>query len=692
MAATCWPGFTWRAKRGLLRPTKIMSTTQAVTYSIDEAGVGWIVFDDPAARANVFNPENQAALRAAIDGVAALSPRAVVVWSGKEKIFIAGADLKWLARLPDQPAATEAARSGQELFARLAALGVPVVVAIHGACAGGGYELALAGDWRIASDAKETVIGLPEVGLGLIPGWGGCARLPRVIGAAAAVEHILKATLVPAAQALADGLVDEVVPALELKDRAAAAALRFAREGRPVRPAPAETPVDFFAQRRQLVAERMRGQPAPRAVLDAVELAAGRTVEEALAIEATQFGALATGEVAKNLLHVFALKEAAKKTSLDAWFPRETVEAPLAPVQIVGVIGAGVMGSGIAQWCVMHGYGVMLCDSNLEALDRGVTVIRGLFADAVKRGKLSREAAHKATGSIGITTSIEDLEACDLIIEAIVEDVALKQKVYADLARVLPPECVVASNTSALPIEEIMSPLPDRGRTLGLHFFNPVGRMPLVELVLSPHTTRVTAERALAFVRTLGKTPVVCRSAPGFFVTRALFFYLNEACRLWEQGVPTEVIDQAMRGWGWPMGPMRLIDEVGVDVTDFIFGEMKRYYRVRFEPATITRRMLAAGLKGRKNGASAGFYEYPEGGAERLNPALAALAPVVKVEMPSEAIATQLNRVMVDETDRVLAEGVLRTPDDADLALLLGAGFPAFRGGLMRYARSCGMR
>ena len=693
MAANRGPGFTCRAKRGLLGPTKIMSTTQAVTYSIDAAGVGWIVFDDPVARANVFNPENQAALRAAIVGVAALSPRAVVVWSGKEKIFIAGADLKWLARLPDQATASEASRRGQDLFARLAALGVPVIVAIHGACAGGGYELALAGDWRIASDAKETVIGLPEVGLGLIPGWGGCARLPRLIGAEAAVTHILKATLVPAAQALADGLVDEVVPASELKARAQAAALRLVREGRHVRPIPAETTAEFFAQRRQFVAERMRGQPAPLAVLDAIELAMGRTLAQALVIEAAQFGAVAAGEVAKNLLHVFSLKEAAKKASLEGWFPREAAaETAPRPFQIIGVIGAGVMGSGIAQWCVMHGYGVMLCDSNIEALDRGVTVIRGLFADAVKRGKLSREAAHKATGSIGITTSIDDLEACDLIIEAIVEDVALKQKVYADLARVLPPDCVVASNTSALPIEEIMSPLPDQGRTLGLHFFNPVGRMPLVELVLSPHTTRATAERALAFVRKLGKTPVVCRSAPGFFVTRALFFYLNEACRLWEQGVPTEVIDQAMREWGWPMGPMRLIDEVGVDVTDFIFGEMKHYYPTRFHPAMITRRMLAAGLKGRKNGASAGFYEYPEGGAERLNPALTSLVPVVKVVMPPEAIATQLNRVMIEETDRVLAEGVLRTPDDADLALLLGAGFPAFRGGLMRYARSRGVR
>ena len=213
--------------------------------------------------------------------------------------------------------------------------------------------------------------------------------------------------------------------------------------------------------------------------------------------------------------------------------------------------------------------------------------------------------------------------------------------------------------------------------------------MPLVELVLSPHTSRATADRALAFVKALGKTPVICRSSPGFLVTRVLFFYLNEACRLWEQGVPAKVIDRAMQDWGWPMGPLRLIDEVGVDVSDFIYGEMQHYFPDRFTGATICSRMLTAGLKGRKNGASSGFYSYA-GGAATLNPALEAMAPPAALAMEPSAIADRLNGVMIEETKRVLAEGVLKGPDDADLALLLGAGFPAFRGGLMRYAKSIG--
>ena len=666
-----------------------MSNLPPVTHTVDAENVGWITFDDPAGRANIFNPATQGALRTAVAALAGQPLKAVVVISAKEKIFLAGADLKWLATIPDAPGATQMAREGQELFAQLGSFKVPVVCAIHGACAGGGYELALACHWRIASEARETVIGLPEVGLGLIPGWGGTTRLPRLIGAPAAVGHILTAALLPAAAAHAAGLVDELAPAAELPARAKATALRLAAEGLPRRAAPPDTPADFFTNQRTAALTRQRGQPAPLAVLDAVEKGAGLPLAAALDLEAALFGGIATGEVAKNLRHVFFLKEAAKKLTMDAWFPSAPAAGPPAPVRTVGIIGAGVMGSGIAHWCALHGHGVILCDEKKEALDHGVTVIRGLFADAVKRGKLTHEAAHKMTGGIGITTSLEDVEICDLVIEAIVENVGEKQKVFAELAKIAAPDGLLASNTSALPLEELAATVTNPGRVVGLHFFNPVGRMPLVELVLSPHTTRETAGRALAFVKSLGKTPVICKSSPGFLVTRVLFFYLNEACRLWEQGVPTAVIDRAMREWGWPMGPMRLIDEVGVDVSDFIHGEMKHYFRERFTGTTVCSQMVAAGLKGRKNGASNGFYGYADG-QEKLNPAMAQLAPGAVVAMEPKAIQDRLNGMMIEETKRVLAEGVVKTPAEADLALLLGAGFPAFRGGLMRYARSIG--
>jgi 3-hydroxyacyl-CoA dehydrogenase/enoyl-CoA hydratase/3-hydroxybutyryl-CoA epimerase len=673
-----------------------MSDPTPVTHSVDAEGIGWMVFDDPTGRANVFNPTMQAAMRAALTALAAQPLKAVVVISGKEKIFIAGADLKWLSALPDAAAAKQLSRDGQELFAQLENLKVPVVCAIHGACAGGGYELALACHWRVATDAKETVIGLPEAGIGVIPGWGGCARLPRLIGGEAAVTHMLKAALVPAKAAHAAGLVDELVPVAELRTRARAAALRLAAEGKPRRATPPEAPADFFASQRKAVLSKQRGQPAPLAVLDAVEKAAGLPLGPALDLEAALFGGVAASETAKNLIHVFLLKEAGKKTTADAWFPHEAAAAKAPePFRIIGILGAGVMGSGIAQWCASRGFGVMLCDTDKEAVERGIKVIRALFKQQEERGQLTPADAHRMMGGIGITTSLEDFDVCDLVIEAIVENVEAKQQLFAQLSKVMSPDCVFASNTSALPLEELASTASNPGRVIGLHFFNPVGRMPLVEVVLSKHTTRATADRALGFVKALGKTPVICRSSPGFLVTRVLFFYLNEACRLWEQGVSTDVIDRALRDWGWPMGPMRLIDEVGVDVTDFIFGEMQHYYPDRFTATTVCKRMLAAGLKGRKNGASAGFYDYA-GGKETLNPSMSRFAPeaaTTSSDQPTlnaNAIADRLNGVMIDETKRVLAEGVLKSPNDADLALLLGAGFPAFRGGLMRHAKTIG--
>lgn len=665
-----------------------MTHPVTVTHSVDGDGIGWITFDDPASRANVFNPATQAALRATVEALAAQPVRAVVVTSAKEKIFIAGADLKWLGRLEDAAAARAASRAGQELFALLDDFKVPVVCAIHGACAGGGFELALACHWRVASDALATVIGLPEVGIGLIPGWGGCARLPRLIGAAAAVEHILKAQLVPAADALRAGLIDEVAPAAELRERAKAAALKLAASGQPARVAGAAADAAFFAAQRKSALTRLRGQPAPLAVLDAIEQGARLPLAAALDLEAALFGDIAAGEVAQNMVHVFFLKDAVKKITVDAWFPKSEGAPAAAPVPFrkIGVVGAGVMGSGIAQWCAARGYEVVLRDVKPELLERGLGVIKALFDEAAKRGKLSPAVAAQGWARVQGTTELAPFADCDLVVEAIVEQVADKQRLFAELVQVVRPDCVLASNTSALPIEELAATATFPGRTIGIHFFNPVSRMPLVELVLSPHTTRDTAERVLAFAKQLGKTPVICRSSPGFLVTRALFFYLNEACLLWERGVPAAALDAAMRDWGWPMGPMRLIDEVGVDVTDFIYGEMAHYFPTRFRAATVCRRMLAAGLKGRKNGASSGFYTYA-GGKETPNPALQALAPAAVQTMDARAIQDHLNGVMIAEAQRVLDEGVLKSADDADFALLMGAGFPAFRGGLMRYAR-----
>ena len=395
-------------------------------------------------------------------------------------------------------------------------------------------------------------------------------------------------------------------------------------------------------------------------------------------------------------------------TTLEEWFGGSarvnrvgtSAELPSpAPIRRVGVVGAGVMGSGLAQWAAAHGFEVVLRDVGIEALERGLAVVRRIFDEAVRRGKLTAGDANSGLHRIRTTTEWEGFAGCDLVIEAIVENARAKEALFAEIAAVVPPAAILASNSSALPIEEIAGHVPNPARTIGIHFFNPVSRMSLVELVIGTETSRENAERALTFVKALGKAPLLCRSSPGFLTTRVLFFYLNEAVRLREAGESTEAIDGAMRDFGWPMGPLRLIDEVGVDVTDLIFRELEHYFPERFERSPLCERMAAANLLGRKKGRGCGFYRY-EDEAEHVNEEIVPrLTPRTTgkaregggVPREDRVIVRDLMRVMVEEAQRSLDEGVVKSADDVDFALLHGAGFPKSRGGLMQWARSGAM-
>jgi 3-hydroxyacyl-CoA dehydrogenase/enoyl-CoA hydratase/3-hydroxybutyryl-CoA epimerase len=438
---------------------------------------------------------------------------------------------------------------------------------------------------------------------------------------------------------------------------------------------------------------RTRGhQPALLAAVDVIEQGIALPMAEALEVEARSFGTVTIGPVCRNLVRVFFLWVAEKKRTLDAWFDRES-ERPPAPARIrkVGVVGAGVMGSGIAHSLALHGFEVVLRDVKSEYLAHGLAVIRGLFDESVKRGKADAADARSAVQRVTTTTTWEGFGHCDLVIEAIVEQADAKRALFSELASIVREETLLASNTSALPIEEIAGHIVNPARTLGIHFFNPVSRMPLVELIVAEPTSAENAQRALDLVKQLGKSAVICRSSPGFLVTRLLFFYLNEAVLLWEGGAGTSEIDPALQDFGWPMGPLRLIDEVGIDVTDFIFGELAHYFPSRFTRSNACARLLAAGLRGRKNGASRGFYRYDGKNAvlndDEVRPFFApSESSTRRSDQPPREITAHLMRVMVDEANRCLAEGVVKSPDDVDFALLSGAGFPAFRGGLMHWA------
>lgn len=671
-------------------------------------GVAWIIFARADGRANVLDRATLAALDETL-GVLLADPglTGLVLASGQERIFLAGADLHEVAALADAREAAALAREGKRIFGRLATAHVPVVAAVHGACAGGGAEVALACQWRIATDAPHTRVGLPELKLGTIPGWGGAVRATRLIGAEAALAHLLAARLRRAAEARAEGWVDEVVMPEDLPRAVAAAITRLRRERLPpARVAPPQPAAldSWAAQHRAAIERRTRGlQPAPLAALEVVAAAVSRPEAEALECETERFARLAPSSECRSAVRLFLLEQAARKPVLDGWFPArggagpsanrtdECAAAPSEPVRRVGVIGAGTMGAGIAHWTAVHGGEVALRDVSADGLLRALATMRERCDEAVARGWLGPSEAAAALAQVSTTTRWEGFGTCDLVVEAIVEDLDAKRALWAELETHVPRDAVLASNTSALPIERMAEVLVDRGRAIGLHFFNPVHRMPLVEVVLGPETSRTTAERALSWVRRLGKLPVLCRSAPGFIVTRTLFAYLEEALLLWGEAPETAAIDEAMLDFGWPMGPLRLMDEIGLDVTAAIVAEMARLRPERFRGSPVPERFVAEGRLGRKH--YRGFYRYradakagpPVAIGEPLPPDLPARA----LPAPPEIRERLLGR-MIDEARAVLGEGVARSADDIDLALHLGAGFPAWRGGLVHWARATG--
>lgn len=384
----------------------------------------------------------------------------------------------------------------------------------------------------------------------------------------------------------------------------------------------------------------------------------------------------------------FSMRKSFKKSAVDAWFPGTCAEVH-EHVSRVAVVGAGVMGSGIAQWLAARGLEVVLLDVDETTLNRARGIIAKLFDEVVRRGRTGAAEAEAASAAIRTTTDWGGLAECDLIIEAIIEDLAAKQSIFAKLVSLVPPTTILASNTSALPIDALGADLPGPERVIGIHFFNPVSRMPLVEVSLGSLTSRATADRVAAWTRAIGKRVVFCRSSPGFIVTRILFFYLNEAMRIWSTQPDTRAIDEAMLDFGMPMGPLRLIDEVGIDVTASTIDGMQGYYAGRFESATTAAKLVGASLKGRKSGS--GFYHYSSS-VEVVNEEAAAITGAAPSGDPLDAaqIRERLLDLMVREAHRCIKEGVVKSAEDIDFAMRLGTGFPASRSGLTQWAAAAG--
>jgi 3-hydroxyacyl-CoA dehydrogenase/enoyl-CoA hydratase/3-hydroxybutyryl-CoA epimerase len=658
-----------------------------------ETGLAVVTLDLPGEPVNKLTSaliDEWEALMEGLRGDAAV--RAVVLISGKPDNFIAGVDIEEFTRLASQAEAEALSRRGEAVMDQVEQFPKPIVAAIHGACLGGGCELALACHWRIATDAPKTQIGLPEVQLGLLPGAGGCVRLPRLIGARAALDIILAGKAERAQKALKLGLVDEVVPKSILRKVALAAADRIAREGAPRRNrpgGPAGALLDGTPIGRQLVYRMARKQllkksgghyPAPLAALEAVRIGLEQGPAEGLRAERERFGALAVTPVSRNLVHLFFATTALKK---DDGVPPGTDVSPLG-IHRIGVVGSGFMGAAIAGTAVLNAeVEARLKDAELPRVGKGLRAALGILDERLKRRRLTRPQHQRLSALLSGTADFSGFTRADLVIEAVFEDLAVKQRVLADVEAEVRPEAIFASNTSTIPIRDIAAGAERPERVIGMHFFSPVERMPLLEVIPTDQTGPRTVASVVRFGRAMGKTVIVVRDHPGFWVNRILAPYLNEAGALIEEGVPVELIDRTMTHWGFPVGPVALLDEVGLDVAQKAARVMHDAFGERLAPSGVIGRMLEDGRLGRKNGR--GFYIYHEGHKTGVDERVYRILGVKPLEgFAAEDVQRRLVYLMLNEAAMAHAEGVVQNARDGDVGAIFGIGFPPFRGGPLR--------
>ena len=678
----------------------------AFRLAVEADGLAVLTFDLPGEKVNKYSSHVLLELERVLDGLAKRNDvKALLLVSGKPDIFIAGADVKEIADVTDPATIANGVRRGHEILGKLANLPFPTVAAIEGACLGGGCETVLAMDWRLASDSKKTQIGLPEIKLGILPAWGGTTRLPRVVGLTAALDVILAGKVVDSKRAKGMGLVDELVPAPILLD----VAKRFARgklgtrkrsnaapDGGPLRAVPAKgmekllegvgKSVVFSKARSSVLRETHGNYPAPLEALAAVEKGFGKPLKEALELEVEAAGKLVGSPEMKSLVSLFfRMEEVKKETGVAAGIsPR--------PVKRVGVLGAGAMGGGIAQLSADKGWPVRMKDIRHEALALGYAQAAKIWQEKVKKRRMTKVEFAGKMSLLGGGLGWEGFDLCDVTIEAVLEKLAVKQAVLKEWEAVAAPEAIFASNTSTLPITEIAKAAARPERVVGMHFFNPVHKMPLVEVIFGERTAPEVTATIFELAKKMGKTPVVVKDAPGFLVNRILAPYLGEGVRLLLEGVSMEAIDKGMRKFGMPVGPIELLDDVGIDVAAKGAETLSAAWPERMPIDPAFGKLVTATRLGRKT--KKGFYRYEND--KRVGPDPQAYADLGvaapgSVSITPEALEARLIYPMVNEAAHCLADGIVPSPAKLDLAMIFGIGFPPFRGGLCAHADARGL-
>ena len=663
-------------------------------------GVATVRYDQPNSPVNTLNTRVGPVFEqifARIEQDASIVGAMLI--SGKPDSWIAGADIDELRRVTTPIEAAALSRGGQRLLNRLAEMPKPFVAAIHGAALGGGLEIALACRYRIATDHPKTVLALPEVQLGLLPGAGGTQRLPRTVGLQAALDMILTGRNIRAKKAWQMGLVHELVHPSMLLDVAMRRVRALARgEAMPVRArkhGAREVLLEdnalgrkiVFRQARESVLKKTRGHyPAPLAAIEVIQAGYLHGQEAGLVEEARRFGELAVSEVCRELVSIFFATTSLKK---DSGLPDGVTAEPLR-VRKIGVLGAGFMGAGIATVAVQAGTIVRLKDASLNRVAAGWRAVREVLRERVTRRQLTRLQMDDTLSLVGGTIEYSGFANVDLVIEAVFEDLAVKHAVLREVQAVA-PRAIFASNTSTIPIREIAAAAVHADQVVGMHFFSPVHKMPLLEVIVTAETSAQTTATVVAYGRHIGKTVIVVRDGPGFYVNRILAPYLNESGKLLDEGASIEAIDEALVSFGFPVGPVTLLDEVGLDIAGKSAPIMAAAFGERMRPSVTLQRVLESGRLGRK--AKRGFYRYDDKGKRLgVDQRVYALTPASGVRITVAADEMQRRTVlpMLNEAVRCLEDGIVRSPRDGDIGAVFGIGFPPFRGGPFRFIDALG--
>lgn len=687
--------------------------TNAITLTvqkINQSEIAVLTFDLPNEKVNKLSTPVMTELKSHLEKLKTSSYKMVVFKSAKPKIFIAGADIEEIKQLKTKDQVEKAVSSGQEIFNMIEDLPMPTMAMINGACAGGGCELILACDYRIATEDSSTRIGLPETQLGILPGFGGCVRLPRVVGLQAALDVILAGKLLNAKKAQKIGLVDFVVHPnlLEsfstqqmekiISDGAAKRRKTFSPKGALGKMLEGPLRGIVFKKAREGVMKASKGHyPAPLAALDVICKTYGMdsdstSRDKALQIEREHFSDCAITDISKNLIHVFYLTEMVKKQTGLSSTNTHSVKAKT--VKHLGVLGAGTMGGGIAYVGADKGIDVRVKDISYEANAKALKHARDLWSKLAKKKVIDSYQMTQKMSLVSTTLDFSGFKNIDLTVEAIVEDMGIKQKVIAQTAAQMREDAIIVTNTSSLSVNEMAHGHPRPENFAGMHFFSPVHKMPLVEVIRGEKSSDETIVTVFELAKKMGKMPVVVKDGPGFLVNRLLLPYMAEAAFLLAEGMSVEQVDKAyVYQFGMPMGPFELMDSVGLDVCVKVLNIFKKAFPDRVEmPALMTQLEKNKSRLGQKT--ELGFYKYNQGRKQEVDQAI---YQELGLSQPTNPFTDQecIERgvfAMINECCLALDQDrIVETPQEVDLAMIMGTGFPPFRGGLTKYADSLGL-